>query len=70
MTPWKCAGCGCEYQWNEPHKKHGAMFCDTCVDDPEAIKRVSVGLRAGSGWWFAFGIILGVILAKILFCSR
>lgn len=69
MSPWKCAGCECEYQWNEPLVKHGYKFCPTCADDPEKLKKATALGRMSGGWWFALGILVGMMLTKILFCK-
>lgn len=72
MSPWKCAGCHCEYQWINPSEKNGLKFCDSCVDDPD---RVNQAARSNStpihaGWWFALGILIGMVLTKLLFVNN
>ncbi len=70
MTPWECDGCGCEYQWYEPNQKYGAKFCDTCIDDPKMVKKAWISSRIPGGWWFALGILFGMMLTKIFLCNH
>lgn len=70
MSPWKCAGCHCEYQFTEATRKYGLPFCAACADDPDKIKLATAMGRMSGGWWFALGILVGMMATKILFCNH